>query len=202
MSTVVIEYFDEGERTMDLHKRLQHMPKQKRAFIEGSIELIGDEWVFFDDFEDIAHDIRALGPAFEIFKKNRWHKAFVLENGNIKYNNKVTTFSDGDRARFPRKLAPMYEELLLELEQHSFDRFIHTLNQQGYSIYDCIYCHNFHSFLQHQEKKIGVNTLIFDNNEMICTVIHHFIRTIDMANDRFEFTKSNGERFLLSKLTK
>ena len=38
-----------------------------------------------------------------------------------------------------------------------------------------------------------VNILLFDNEEMICTLQHHFVRHATSNKNMFRFTKVNGE---------
>ena len=50
------------------------------------------------------------------------------------------------------------------------------------------------SFLPQEESREGVNILLFDNEEMICTLQHHFVRHTTSNKNMFRFTKVNGER--------
>lgn len=56
-----------------------------------------------------------------------------------------------------------------------------------------MYCHNYLSFLPQEESREGVNILLFDNEEMICTLRHHFVRHTTSNKNMFRFTKVNGE---------
>ncbi len=57
-----------------------------------------------------------------------------------------------------------------------------------------MYCHNYLSFLPKEEACEGVNILLFDNEEMICTFAAPF-RTSHFTSNKnmFRFTKVNGE---------
>ena len=56
-----------------------------------------------------------------------------------------------------------------------------------------MYCHNYLSFLPKEESREGVNILLFDNEEMICTLQHHFVRHTTSNKNMFRFT-SKWER--------
>lgn len=46
---------------------------------------------------------------------------------------------------------------------------------------------------QKEEACEGVNILLFDNDEMICTLQHHFVRHSSSNKNILRFTKVNGE---------
>ncbi|MFS8631187.1 MAG: DUF2777 domain-containing protein, partial [Bacillales bacterium] len=56
------------------------------------------------------------------------------------------------------------------------------------------------NFLEGAKRKEGVNFLIFDNQEMICNVQHHF-GYYERERDRFEFTINNGKRTIIEKIS-
>ena len=75
-----------------------------------------------------------------------------------------------------KKLLLSYKEWLEELPDSVFTLLTESLQSLHYSLYDCMYCHNYLSFLPKEETCEGVNILLFDNEEMICSLQHHFVR--------------------------
>lgn len=177
---------------MDLDERLEKISTQERAYTEGTVECIGDEWVFFDDLNEKAFQLNELETKFEIFSDGTWVHCTYIEHGIVQTPKASKYLQDGDIIRFYKELTITYQQLLEELPEGSFQGFIHTLNLLSFSLFDCIYCHNFLTFLTKRESKQGVNTMIFDNEEQVCTVQHHFSR--NPYKDRFEFTLSDGTR--------
>lgn len=86
-----------------------------------------------------------------------------------------------------------YHEWLEELPDSAFAFFAETLQSFNYSLYDCIYCHNFLSFQPKDGPCEGVNLLLFDNEEMICSLHHHYVRFSTCNKNIFKFIKANGE---------
>ncbi|MFD1735268.1 DUF2777 family protein [Bacillus salitolerans] len=180
---------------MDLQQRLQLLPNQARSYIEGTIECIHDQWVFFDE-QDEATSLKELtNQTFEILIQGKW-MTFQEINKGVAFGHETYTLRQGDRLRVEKPLLYVYREWLTELSDEALNHFVSMINDVGYSIYDCIYCYN-HLFLQvGKEKGQGVNFLIFDNEVQICAVQHHFDRK-HTAKDRFELTLNNGARRLL-----
>ncbi|MFS1515672.1 DUF2777 family protein [Bacillus sp. SCS-151] len=182
---------------MNIQHRLQLIKEQQRAFINGSIEYIGDEWIFFDDEDDVASNFEDIvQDEFEIWLMDRWLKGSIIESGVVELSKFTYFLQHGDKVRINKKLLLNYSELLQSLNEESFIRFIHCLNQLSFSMYDCIYSHNVLSFFEMNNSNAeGVNFLIFDNLETICNVQHHFFRG-SHSTDRFEYTTSSGKRLL------
>lgn len=179
---------------MTLDRRIESLPKQKRCYIEGEIECINGEWIFFDEINERAFQINELGSNFEIKINNKWTKGVLSDTGILQLANMQYFLKNNDDIRIKKVLYEAFQELLLELEDPCFFGFIQTLNNLSYSLYDCIYCHHFLSF-QHTEERVGMNTIILDNDEMICTVQHHYSRG-SIHKDRFEITKADGSRYI------
>jgi hypothetical protein len=118
----------------------------------------------------------------------------------LKIDGEHRSLTNGEAVRCRRKLPLAFEKLLFELDDQSFYGFIQTLNDYSYSVFDCIFCHYFLDFLSRRNERKGTNTIIFDNGELICTVLHHFKRTGGDYEDRFEFTMSDGSRIFCNQL--
>lgn len=188
---------------MTIHKRLALIPKQDRAYIEGTLECIGEEWIFFDEMNEEAFDLEEIGSEFEILKEdNRWYRGILIENTLLYIENDFHYIKNGDRIRYKKKLSYSFKELIKELSESSYLNFVKTLNDFSYSLFDCVYCHNFLSFLYERDNKEGMNVIVFDNQDQICVVQHYFNRSknTDDSRDRFEFAQSNGKRILCTSL--
>ena len=181
---------------MNINDRLQFLEKQQRAYITGTVECIENQWIFFDEINEKAYQLIELEREVEIFYNNQWIKGILEREGILNTNNHVYYLHNGDEIRYKKPLIQPYKELLEDLSQETFDRFIQTLNQLSYSIYDCIYCHNFLSLIKMRKVKTGVNIMTFDNEDMICNVQHHFEHDVKKRFDRLEFTLSNGKRVI------
>ncbi|MBM7693996.1 hypothetical protein JOC77_003440 [Peribacillus deserti] len=182
----------------------QHRSKlvsiQSRAFTEGVVEFINQQWVFFDDETDEAASLDDfLHHDIEIFRGNRWRKGILEDNGVIKLSKDTTYLYDEEKVRIRKNILYSFERLLDELNDDAFFQFITTLNSLDFSIYDCIYSYNQLTFLKEKKLQSGVNFFIFDNGEGICSVQHHF-RYLKHEHDRFEFTINTGKRIVIEKL--
>ncbi|MBS4172018.1 DUF2777 domain-containing protein [Bacillus sp. FJAT-49736] len=186
---------------MDHQHREQLIRNQDRAFITGSIENINDQWVFFDDETDEAFMLEEyFAQEVEIFHRQQWIKGVLEGDGKITMPNSTFFLHDQLKIRIRKQLTFAFEILLNELKDDALLYFIHNLNQLEFSVYDCIYCHNQLSYLAQEEKQNGVNFLIFDNGENICSIQHHFKYEQD-SQDRFEFTLSTGKRTIVEKVS-
>lgn len=185
---------------MNKQHRSRLMEFQIRAFHEGTVEYINEQWVFFDNETEEASSLDDfVHQEVEIFRHNRWKKGILLENGKIKILNNIVLLNHQETIKIRKPLIYSLEQLLEEISDDAFYQFITHLNFLNFSIYDCIYCYNQLSFFSESERKEGVNFLIFDNQEDICNVQHHFYYD-EKRNDRFEYTLSNGKRTILGKL--
>ncbi|MDF2607964.1 MAG: hypothetical protein K0S34_2160 [Bacillales bacterium] len=175
------------------------LKNQPRAYIEGSLEIIGDEIVFFDDETDEAFcfDENFTSKGFDILIRGIWIRADYHSNKYFTIDNEVLPVEDNTKIRLPRKIHYAYQEWLNELSTESFTNFIKLLNRLNYSVYDNIFCHNYGLFLPDDSLREGVNILIFDNTDFVCNIQHHFFRATNVTKDRFEFTQTNGKRNLL-----
>lgn len=185
--------------------RRQHRAKliefQNRAFIEGTIEYINDQWVFFESESEEASLLEEyLHQEIEINRHARWRKGVLCEDGKIAFVDEILLLKNNDTIRIRKNLIYSLERLLEEVSDDAFYQFITHLNSLRFSIYDCIYCYNHLTFLNKEERKEGVNFIIFDNQEDICSIQHHFCY-YEKKNDRFEFTLNNGRRTIIEKLT-
>ncbi|WP_017754565.1 DUF2777 family protein [Calidifontibacillus oryziterrae] len=185
---------------MNFQKRLEIIPLQERAFIEGTIEYIGNEWIFFDETNEEAFELEELGDEVEVYINDQWKKGTLIDNTIIYIKNDIHYLQNGDRIRYNKKLTYSFKTLIEELNDQSYLNFVKTLNELSYSLFDCIYCHNYLVFLQKRDKKEGMNVMIFDNEEQICVVQHYFFRKGHELTDRFEFSKSDGKRLICSFL--
>ena len=63
------------------NKLIQH---QQRAFNEGTVEYINDQWVFFDDETEEATLLNIwIREEIEVFHFNRWRKGRLKNDGMI-----------------------------------------------------------------------------------------------------------------------
>lgn len=189
---------------MNLHKKLSVIPVQERAYIGGTIECIGDEWIFIDEVNEVASDLSELGQDLEVQIDGNWVKGTLIENTLFYIENGYFYLSNGDKVRAKKNLTYAFKQLIDELSVESYLQFVNTLNSLSYSLYDCMYCHNFLSFLEKSKEKEGMNVMVFDNEVQICVVQHFFYRgeNITAVQDRFEFALNDGKRVICSYLNK
>lgn len=184
---------------MSLHRKLAVIPFQERAFIEGTLEQIGDEWIFFDEINEEAFELGELSAELEVFLNGSWIKGILVDKTLLYIENDFHYFKDGDRIRYKKNLTHAFKELIAELSEDSYMAFVKTLNSLSYSLYDCVFCNNFLELLQMRQIKKGMNVIIFDNEEQVCVVQHYFTREADnKIEDRFEFALSDGKRVISS----
>ncbi|GIN37935.1 DUF2777 family protein [Heyndrickxia oleronia] len=183
-------------------QRMQLIEHQSRAFLEGVIENINDQWVFFDYETDEAMMLEHyIDQEIEIYVQHKWIKGILEEDGRLNHKNETIFLLDKMKVRMRKQIVFSLQMLLDEFEDDVFLQFLSTLNTLDFSIYDCIFCHNHLSFLDNLDKKQGVNILIFDNEESVVAVQHHFIYENE-KQDRFEFTLSTGKRVVIDKMLK
>ena len=188
---------------MSLQRKLAVIPFQERAFVEGTLEQIGDEWIFFDEINEEAFELGELTAELEVFLNGTWAKGILIDNTLLYIENDFHYFKDGDRIRYKKTLTHSFKQLIEELSEESYMSFVNTLNSLSYSLYDCVFCNNFLDLLQMRQGKEGMNVMIFDNEEQICVVQHYFSRhTNNKIEDRFEFALSDGKRVIGSYLSK
>lgn len=186
---------------MKNQQRAKLIEFQTRAFTKGSVEYINEQWIFFDEETEDASMLEEYNhQEIEIFSFNRWRKGILLEDGKVNISDSVHFLRNDDTIRIRKHLVFALEELLNELSDDCFYQFITTLNSMKFSIYDCIYCYNHLTFVKDEKRKNGVNMMIFDNEEGLCSVNHHFFYN-NNNTDRFEFTLNTGKRMIVEKLT-
>lgn len=191
-----------GGNLLDQLQRLQLIEHQSRAFLEGDIENINDQWVFFDNETDEATMLEHyVNQEIEVYYHHKWMKGKLHPDGRILHRNETIFLLDKMKLRIRKQILFSFEMLLDELSDDIFFHFINTLNSLEFSVYDCIFSHNHLSFLDSNDKKKGVNILIFDNGEVVLAVHHHFHHE-DKKEDRFEFTLSTGKRVIIDKMQK
>ena len=185
---------------MNRQHRMHLYDIQNRAYTEGTVEQINDQWIFFDEETEEAVMLEDfLQQEMEIYRMNRWKKGILYEAGKIRIGNEVMMLRDHDRVRIRKHLIYSLERLLEGINDDAFIQFVTTLNSLNFSIFDCIYCYNHLSFLSDENRKDGVNFMVFDNQNEICNVQHHFCY-YEKINDRFEFTINTGKRLIIEKL--
>lgn len=185
---------------MNRQQRIKLIEYQNRAFIEGNVEFINGQWIFFDHETDEASALDDfLHNDIEIFRLTRWKKGKLLEPGKLSCIDGSVYFKDQDKIRIRKHLVFSLEKLLDDLNDDAFYQFVTTLNGMQFSIYDCIYCYNHLTFVDSDSRKSGVNFIVFDNQEQICNVQHHFCY-FEKVSDRFEFTLNTGKRMIIEKL--
>jgi len=180
-------------------QRIQLLEQQSRAYCEGTIEYINNEWIFFDDETDEASGLEDYANReIIVYRSNRVKRGILLGNGLVQTKHERLPLHDQDRIKIKKILSFSLEALLDDLNDDAFFQFITTLNSLQFSIYDYLYCHNYLSFLLDKVKQ-GVNFLIFDNGTEICAVQHHFCYA-EKKTDRFEYTLNSGRRIIIEKL--
>lgn len=185
---------------MNRQQRIKLYDIQQRAFNEGNVEQINDQWIFFDEETEEASMLDDyLQQKVEIFRLNRWRNGILYESGKVLCGKETIMIRDHDLVRIRKHLVYSLERLLDGINDDAFFQFVMTLNSLNFSIYDCIYCYNHLSFLSDENRKDGVNFMVFDNQEQICNVQHHFCY-FERVNDRFEFTLNTGKRLIIEKL--
>jgi phosphoribosyl-AMP cyclohydrolase len=185
---------------MNRQQRMKLYDIQEKAYTEGTVEQINEQWIFFDEeTEEAAMLDDYLHQEIEIFRMNRWKKGKLYESGKVRIGYEATMLCDHDLVRIRKHLIYSLERLLDGIIDDAFFQFVTTLNSLNFSIYDCIYCYNHLSFLTDEHRKDGVNFMVFDNQEQICNVQHHFCY-FEKINDRFEFTLNTGKRLIIEKI--
>lgn len=196
-STVDISTFIEGgERKLDIERRLPLMNEQKRAYTQGTIEFINDEWIFFDDEDEEASLLGEMteGNNIEVFRYGDWICGHLQTGGIVDIGIGSFPLQHGDRVRFRKRLPYAYQQWLESLSDKTFFCFVQWLNEHGFSLYDCLYCYNGLLF----EKYAGVNFMIYDNTELVSNVQHYYERG-NTCKDRFEITFNTGKRFVCTQ---
>lgn len=186
---------------MDRQQRMKLIEYQTRAFTEGTIEFINEQWVFFDkETEEASLLDDFIHQEIEVYRLKRWKKGILFDEGRMASSEEILHFKNQDTIRIRKLLVYTLERLLEDMNDDAFFQFITTLNSLHFSIHDCIYCYNQLNFLQNSERKSGVNFIVFDNQEHICNVQHHF-SYYEKTNDRFEFTLNSGKRMVIEKIS-
>ncbi|MBM4764205.1 DUF2777 domain-containing protein [Bacillus sp. B15-48] len=186
---------------MNRQQRLKLIEGQPRAYDMGTIEFINQQWIFFDNETDEASLLEQyIHQEIDVLRNNIWTKGLLLDNGQVQCGNDLLNLLDRETIRIRKQLIYSLERLLDELNDEAFCHFIQALNSLQFSIHDCIYCYNHLTFLNPQKGGIGVNFIIFDNEEQICSIQHHFDYSTH-RNDRFEFTLSSGKRTVIEKIS-
>lgn len=185
---------------MNRQQRMSLYDAQLRAYTDGTVEQINDQWIFFNGeteeaslLEDFLHE------EVEILRINRWKKGIINDLGKITIGKEICYLRDNDQIRVKKHLIYSLEKLLDGLNDDSFFQFVTTLNSINFSIYDCLYCYNHLSFLGDDARRDGVNFMVFDNQTEICNVQHHFYY-YEKTSDRFEFTLNTGKRLIVEKM--
>ena len=185
---------------MNRQQRQRLYEFQQRSYNDGTVEQINNQWIFFDEeTEEAAMLDDFINQEIEVFRFNRWKKGVVNESGKINCGKETIMLHDHDTIRMRKNLIYSLERLLDGVNDDAFFQFVTTLNSLNFSIYDCIYCYNHLSFLSDENRKDGVNFMVFDNQEQICNVQHHFCY-YEKVNDRFEFTLNTGKRLVIEKM--
>ena len=185
---------------MNRQQRIKLYNTQVRAYTEGTIEQINDQWIFFDaETEEATLMEDFLQQEVEIFRLNRWKRGVLIESGKIAIGKEILLLRDQDLVRVRKHIIYSLERLLDAINDDAFFQFVTTLNSLDFSIYDCLYCYNHLTFLTDDTRKDGVNFMVFDNQSQICNVQHHFCY-YEKTNDRFEFTLNTGKRLIIEKM--
>ena len=183
---------------MNLQHRHRTMSEQKRSYTVGTVELINEQWIFFDDENEEASLLEELVERdIEVLTMDCWQRGSLTEDGYIQMPGNLFKLEHGSYIRVPKILPYAYNELLNTLTDDTFSNFTLTLNKLKFSLYDCLHCHNFMLYHPSDADFQGVNFMTYDNSETVCAVQHHFKRG-KKPIDRFEFTIADGERSILT----
>ncbi len=178
-------------------ERLDLLDRQPRAFLEGSIDYINDEWVFFT--EDEAFPLEQFYfREIHILLDEGWKKGVFLEPNRVLNEEWEYALTGSEWIKVRKTLPYSLKMLMQELSDEAFFAFVTNLNELGFSLYDSLYCYNQLLFSGNLPKD-GVNFMIFDNGELICN-IQHFFTYRDKFLDRFEFTLNTNKRIILQKV--
>ena len=130
---------------------------------------------------------------------NTYFDGVLTDHYTIQKDVSQYKLKNNDRLKIRKTLSYSFQSWLESLGDDAYFKFIRSLNQLDFSIFDILYCHNFASFLPDDNKK-GVNFLMFDNTVHLCSVHHHFDYLDVIKKDRFEFTMNTGKRIILQCL--
>ncbi|MGM9987781.1 MAG: DUF2777 family protein [Bacillaceae bacterium] len=178
---------------MQIIDREYLIEQQPRAYTYGTIEYINEEWIFFDEEDDEAFLFfeEINNNQIEFFINGNWQHGFILIEEKSFFLNNNLFIPHQTMVRFRKRLNHMYEQLLQQLDDQAFIDFIQLLKQGDYSIFDCFFCHNSLEFWQ-KDWCEGVNIMLFDNQDFVCSVHHYYVRNPDISSNRFELTQTNG----------
>ncbi len=185
---------------MNQEQRIELLELQRRSYTEGTVEYINHQWVFFDHETEEASALDDwTNKEIEVFRLKRWRKGTLQEDGKLNLGKEFFLLKDQDMVRIRKNLVFSLERLLQEVNDDAFFQFVTNLNSMNFSVYDCIYCYNHLTFFDDSSQKSGVNFIVFDNEDTICSVHHHFYYYKN-TSDRFEFTLSTGKRMVIEKI--
>lgn len=186
--------------TMSPYKRTDLLLNQKRSYLIGLIEVTNDQYVIYDDMNDELHLLEEIQDYYlEILSPHGWKPGKWLGLGKVKTELGMFSLNCGDTVRIRKMLPIALDEMLKELRDETFVRFIKQLNTLSFSPFDCVYSYNQLLFFETKVYKKGVSFYHFDNEDCICAIQHHFERGVH-SSDRIEFTTSLGERSLISSM--
>lgn len=187
--------------TLNLQQRLSTISEQPRSYITGTIEYINDQWIFFEHLSDEASLLEEIiCDTVEVLLVNKWMKGTYFPDGLVEFPHFQYQLRDGDEIRTKKILSPVYKEWLEELPDDAFHHFFVMLNHYQISLFDTIYCYNHLLFQKGARNAAGTNFIVFDNMELVCNVLHHYVRG-EKSEDRFEFTLCNGQRSICSNIS-
>nr|WP_295971207.1 DUF2777 domain-containing protein [uncultured Bacillus sp.] len=185
---------------MNQQQRTKLLERQQRSYTEGTVEYINHQWVFFDHETEEALSLEEWTyREIEVFHLKRWRKGILQDDARVHFGKEAIHLKDQDMVRIRKNLVFSLERLLQEVNDDAFFQFVTNLNAMNFSVYDCIYCYNHLTFFEGSSQKSGVNFIIFDNEESICSVHHHFYYYKN-TSDRFEFTLNTGKRMVIEKI--
>lgn len=183
-------------------ERYKILEKQERAYVEGFIEKINEDWILIDQETEEAFPLEEfLYRDIQVKHLNHWHSGILTDKFFVQNDYQSYALQDQDHVKIRKTLTLSFQAWLESLVDEAYFLFIKNLNEMNFSIFDIIFCHNHLSFLITKEKS-GVNFLIFDNTNEVCSVNHHFHYESDQKRDRFEFTLNTGKRIVLQALQK
>lgn len=113
---------------MNRQQRMHLYDIQMRAYTEGSVEYINDQWIFFDEETEEASLLENfLQQEIEIFRMNRWKTGILEDSGKIRVGNEIIMVRDHDKIRIRKHLIYSLEKLLEGINDDAFFSVCHNI---------------------------------------------------------------------------
>lgn len=95
--------------------------RQPRAFTEGTVENINQQWIFFDSETDEASSLEEyVHQEVEVQRGRNWYRGTLEENGVVNLRRETFSLSDGEQIKIRKQMIYSFDSLLEELDDDSF----------------------------------------------------------------------------------